>query len=77
MASTIRWEKNIGRRLPLRDLQVFFTVADRGSMVHGLAVFDEMHRVDQDGFEIFRRYDLTVPERLNRWRCVAAPSGLL
>src|SRR4029079_16972168 len=32
MASHIHWEKNIGRRFQLRDLQVFFTVADRGSM---------------------------------------------
>jgi DNA-binding transcriptional LysR family regulator len=37
MASTIHWEKNIGRRLPLRDLQVFFTVADRGSMAKAAA----------------------------------------
>jgi DNA-binding transcriptional LysR family regulator len=37
MASIIHWEKNIGRRLPLRDLQVFFTVADRGSMAKAAA----------------------------------------
>jgi DNA-binding transcriptional LysR family regulator len=32
MASHIHWEKNIGRRFQLRDLQVFFAVAERGSM---------------------------------------------
>lgn len=32
MASNIRWEKNIGRRFQLRDLQVFFTVAEHSSM---------------------------------------------
>jgi DNA-binding transcriptional LysR family regulator len=32
MASHIHWEKNIGRRFQLRELHVFFTVADRGSM---------------------------------------------
>jgi DNA-binding transcriptional LysR family regulator len=37
MAGNIHWEKNIGRRLQLRDLQVFFTVADRGSMAKAAA----------------------------------------
>src|ERR1700745_3176565 len=37
MASSIHWEKNIGRRLQLRDLQVLFTVADRGSMAKAAA----------------------------------------
>jgi DNA-binding transcriptional LysR family regulator len=32
MASRIDWESQIGRRLRLRDLHVFFTVAQRGSM---------------------------------------------
>ena len=32
MASHIHWERNIGRRFQLRELHVFFTVADRGSM---------------------------------------------
>src|SRR5262245_37030110 len=32
MASHIHWEKNIGRRFQLRELHVFFTVANRGSM---------------------------------------------
>lgn len=32
MPSHIHWEKNIGRRFQLRELHVFFTVADRGSM---------------------------------------------
>jgi DNA-binding transcriptional LysR family regulator len=32
MAGHIHWEKNIGRRFQLRDLQVFFTVAERSSM---------------------------------------------
>src|SRR6185312_7009839 len=37
MASNIHWEKNIGRRFQLRELQVFFTVADRGSMAKAAA----------------------------------------
>ena len=37
MAGHIHWEKNIGRRFQLRDLQVFFTVADRGSMAKAAA----------------------------------------
>jgi DNA-binding transcriptional LysR family regulator len=37
MAGNIHWEKNIGRRLQLRDLQVFFTVAERGSMAKAAA----------------------------------------
>jgi DNA-binding transcriptional LysR family regulator len=37
MASTIHWEKNIGRRFQLRDLQVFFTVAERCSMAKAAA----------------------------------------
>jgi DNA-binding transcriptional LysR family regulator len=32
MAGHIHWERNIGRRFQLRDLQVFFAVAERGSM---------------------------------------------
>lgn len=32
MASHIHWERNIGRRFQLRDLQVLFAVAERGSM---------------------------------------------
>jgi len=32
MAKTINWESRIGRRLRLRDLHVFFTVVQRGSM---------------------------------------------
>jgi DNA-binding transcriptional LysR family regulator len=32
MAGNIHWERNIGRRFQLRDLQVFFAVAERGSM---------------------------------------------
>jgi DNA-binding transcriptional LysR family regulator len=32
MTKPIHWERNIGRRLQLRDLQVFFTVAERASM---------------------------------------------
>lgn len=37
MAGHIHWEKNIGRRFQLRDLQVFFTVADCGSMAKAAA----------------------------------------
>ena len=37
MTGRIHWEKNIGRRLQLRDLQVFFTVADCGSMAKAAA----------------------------------------
>jgi DNA-binding transcriptional LysR family regulator len=37
MPRSIRWEKNIGRRLQLRDLQVFFTVAEQGSMAKAAA----------------------------------------
>jgi DNA-binding transcriptional LysR family regulator len=37
MASAIHWEKNIGRRFQLRELQVFFTVADRCSMAKAAA----------------------------------------
>src|SRR6185295_9378991 len=32
MARTIPWEQSIGRRLRLRDLFVFFTVVESGSM---------------------------------------------
>src|SRR5215470_8067809 len=32
MGKTIDWEARIGRRLGLRDLHVFFTVVQRGSM---------------------------------------------
>jgi hypothetical protein len=32
MARRIDWESQIGRRLKLRDLHVFFTVAQHGSM---------------------------------------------
>jgi len=32
MARKIDWESQIGRRLKLRDLHVFFTVVQRGSM---------------------------------------------
>ena len=37
MASHIHWEKNIGRRFQLRELHVFSTVADRGSMAKAAA----------------------------------------
>jgi DNA-binding transcriptional LysR family regulator len=37
MASHIHWEKNIGRRFQLRDLQVFFSVAERCSMAKAAA----------------------------------------
>ena len=37
MASNIHWEKNIGRRFQLRELHVFFTVANRGSMAKAAA----------------------------------------
>jgi DNA-binding transcriptional LysR family regulator len=37
MASHIHWEKNIGRRLQLRDLQVFFSVVERSSMAKAAA----------------------------------------
>lgn len=37
MASHIHWEKNIGRRFQLRELHVFFTVANRGSMAKAAA----------------------------------------
>ena len=32
MLKKIDWESQIGRRLKMRDLHVFFTVAQRGSM---------------------------------------------
>ncbi len=32
MAKIVDWERHIGRRLRLRDLHVFFTVVDLGSM---------------------------------------------
>jgi DNA-binding transcriptional LysR family regulator len=37
MTSHIHWEKNIGRRFQLRELYVFFLVAERGSMVKAAA----------------------------------------
>jgi DNA-binding transcriptional LysR family regulator len=37
MRSKIDWEGQLGRRLKLRDLHVFFTVADRGSMARAAA----------------------------------------
>lgn len=37
MPSHIHWERNIGRRFQLRELHVFFTVADRGSMAKAAA----------------------------------------
>src|SRR5947199_3030909 len=37
MARKIDWESQIGRRLRLRDLHVFFTVVQRGSMAKAAA----------------------------------------
>ncbi|HWG05171.1 MAG TPA: LysR family transcriptional regulator [Beijerinckiaceae bacterium] len=37
MRRKIDWETQLGRRLKLRDLHVFFTVADRGSMAKAAA----------------------------------------
>jgi DNA-binding transcriptional LysR family regulator len=37
MPRTIHWEKNIGRRLQLRDLHVFFAVAEKRSMAKAAA----------------------------------------
>ena len=37
MPSAIHWEKNIGRRFQLRDLQVFFSVAEQRSMAKAAA----------------------------------------
>jgi DNA-binding transcriptional LysR family regulator len=37
MRRKIDWEQQLGRRLKLRDLHVFFTVADRGSMAKAAA----------------------------------------
>jgi DNA-binding transcriptional LysR family regulator len=37
MRKKIDWENQLGRRLKLRDLHVFFTVADRGSMAKAAA----------------------------------------
>jgi DNA-binding transcriptional LysR family regulator len=37
MASHVHWDKNIGRRFQLRELHVFFTVAERGSMAKAAA----------------------------------------
>src|SRR5215467_4034956 len=37
MLRKIDWESQIGRRLRLRDLHVFFTVAQRGSMAKAAA----------------------------------------
>jgi len=37
MARKIDWESHIGRRIKLRDLHVFFTVAQRGSMAKAAA----------------------------------------
>jgi DNA-binding transcriptional LysR family regulator len=37
MATNISWEKQIGRRLRLRDLHVFFTVMQHGSMARAAA----------------------------------------
>lgn len=37
MASRIDWDRQIGRRLKLRDLHVFLTVAQRGSMAKAAA----------------------------------------
>jgi hypothetical protein len=37
MPRKIDWESQIGRRLRLRDLHVFFTVAQRGSMAKAAA----------------------------------------
>src|SRR6185295_3999777 len=37
MARRIDWEQQIGRRLRLRDLHVFLTVANRGSMAKAAA----------------------------------------
>lgn len=37
MASQIRWDRNIGRRFQLRELHVFFTVANCGSMAKAAA----------------------------------------
>jgi DNA-binding transcriptional LysR family regulator len=37
MVGHIHWERNIGRRFQLRDLQIFFAVADRGSMAKAAA----------------------------------------
>jgi DNA-binding transcriptional LysR family regulator len=40
MRRKIDWERQLGRRLKLRDLHVFFTVADRGSMAQAAAQLD-------------------------------------
>jgi DNA-binding transcriptional LysR family regulator len=37
MPRSVHWERNIGRRLQLRDLQVFFTVAEQGGMARAAA----------------------------------------
>jgi DNA-binding transcriptional LysR family regulator len=37
MAGTVNWENRIGRRLRLRDLHVFFTVVEAGSMAKAAA----------------------------------------
>ena len=37
MAKGIDWDRQIGRRLKLRDLHVFLTVAQRGSMAKAAA----------------------------------------
>jgi len=37
MARKIDWESQVGRRLKLRDLHVFFTVVQRGSMAKAAA----------------------------------------
>ena len=40
MRRKIDWERQLGRRLKLRDLHVFFTVAERGSMAQAAAQLD-------------------------------------
>src|SRR5580704_6117465 len=40
MRRKIDWERQLGRRLKLRDLHVFFAVAERGSMAQAAAQLD-------------------------------------
>src|ERR1700760_4085229 len=40
MRRKIDWEQQLGRRLKLRDLHVFFAVAERGSMAQAAAQLD-------------------------------------
>ena len=37
MPRKVDWDSQLGRRLKLRDLHVFFAVADRGSMAKAAA----------------------------------------